>query len=299
MTPTDTSAYGTRRTAVVTGATRGLGLHAVRALAATPGWRVVLAVRDVDEGQRVAADLGAEADVVGLDLASLDGVRTAAAELADRHARLDALVLNAGVQVSRADRTTEDGFELTFGVNHLGHFLLTTLLADALAPGARIVAVSSGTHYGTLRKSGPFPRPKWRPARELARPDGGSGQVAYSTSKLANVLFAYEAARRLEGRADVNAFDPGLMPSTGLARDYPPWALRIYARVAPAIERFMPGAAQPAEAGRALARLVTDPALAGVTGRYFAGGRPRRSSPATYDRARAADLWRESAALTG
>jgi protochlorophyllide reductase len=187
------------RTAVITGATRGLGLHAAEALAATPGWRVVLAVRDEEEGRRVAARLGGGTGVVALDLASLESVRAAAAELREEHAPLDALVLNAGLQVTRADRTTRDGFELTFGVNHLGHFLLVALLEEALAPAARIVAVSSGTHFGSFRKAGPYPAPRWRPAPELARPDGGSGQVAYATSKLANVLFAYEAARRLEG----------------------------------------------------------------------------------------------------
>ncbi len=282
----------------MTGATRGLGSHAAEALAARKDWRVVLAVRDVAEGERVAARLGGSTAVVALDLASLDAVRSAAAELRRDHAPIHALVLNAGLQTVRADKTTADGFELTFGVNHLGHFLLTTLLEDALAPQARVVAVASGTHFGTFRKSGPYPKPRWRPARELAIADGGSGQVAYATSKLANVYFAYEAARRLEGRATVNAFDPGLMPSTGLARDYPDLAQRVYARVAPVVERFMPGAARPVDSGRALARLVTDPELAGVTGRYFEGGHETPSSPATYDRERAAELWRDSEALT-
>ncbi len=286
-------------TVLITGATRGLGLQAARALAATPGWRVILAVRDMGEGARVAAQLGGDTDVVGLDLASLASIHRAAEEIRRRHAPLDGLVLNAGLQVTRADRATEDGFELTFGVNHLGHFLLTALCTEALAPGARVVVVASGTHFGTFRKSGPYPAPRWRPVDELARPDGGSGQVAYATSKLANVLFAYEAARRLEGRATVNAYDPGLMPSTGLARDYPPRLQRLYAALAPAIERLMPGASTPAASGAALARLVTDPALAGVTGTYVEVGRPTRSSPASYDRATAEDLWRRSAALTG
>jgi hypothetical protein len=97
----------------------------------------------------------------------------------------------------------------------------------------------------------------------------------------------------------VNVFDPGLMPSTGLARDYSPRIQRVYARIAPAIERFMPGAARPQDSGRDLARLVTDPELDGVTATYFEGRRPTRSSAASYDRGGRADLWRDSAALTG
>jgi protochlorophyllide reductase len=287
------------RTVVITGATRGLGLHAAEALAASPGWEVVLAVRDATAGRALADRIGA-AGVVELDLADLGSIRRATETLAERHAPLDALVLNAGMQVTRADRETRDGFELTFGVNHLGNFAFGTRLMDgALAPGARVVVVSSGTHFGSVRKAGPYPGPRWRDPRDLARADGGSGQVAYATSKLANVFFAYEAARRLEGRATVNAYDPGLMPSTGLARDYPPRLQRLYGAMAPLLKRWVPGASSPEASGRQLARLVTDPALEGVTGRYFEIGREAPSSALSHDRARAAELWEVSAELTG
>jgi protochlorophyllide reductase len=287
----------TTKTAVVTGATRGLGLHATEAIAATGGWTLVLAVRDLDGGREVAARTAGA--VVELDLADLASVRAAAARLAAAHAPIDALVLNAGLQVTRADRATADGFELTFGVNHLGHFLLTRLLLDAgaLSSGARIVVVASGTHFGTFRKAGGYPAPRWRDPRDLARPDGGSGQVAYSTSKLANVLFALEAARRLP-ELTVDVFDPGLMPDTGLARDYPPAARAVYRRLVPLL-RLLPFVERPQEAGRRLARVATDPALAGATGRYFEGERVIEPSPAARDPRRAAELWEASDELVG
>jgi protochlorophyllide reductase len=285
------------KTAVITGATRGLGLHAAETIAATDGWTPVLAVRDLAAGRDVAARTAGA--VVELDLADLDSVRRAAARLVAGHTPIDALVLNAGLQVTRADRATADGFELTFGVNHLGHFLLTRLLLDAgvLAPGGRIVVVASGTHFGTLRKAGGYPAPRWRDPRELARPDGGSGQVAYSTSKLANVLFALEAARRLPDLT-VDVFDPGLMPDTGLARDYPARAQAVYARLAPLLHR-LPFAERPQDAGRRLARVATDPALAGATGRYFEGERVIEPSPSARDPRLAAELWAASEELVG
>ncbi len=285
-------------TAVVTGATQGLGRHAAAAIAATPGWQVVLAVRDTARGEQVARELGGQTAVVELDLASLASVRAAAAALAERHAPLDGLVLNAGIQVTRTGPATEDGFELTFGVNHLGHALLAALLRPSLAPAARIAVVSSGTHFGTLRKAGPYPAPRWRDPREIARDRGGSGQVAYATSKLANVLFVREAARRFAPVA-VNAYDPGLMPATGLARNYPPAVRALYARLEPLLVRVVPGATRPERSGPELARLVTDPAYAGLTGAYVEIDHVIEPSPAAQDDARAAELWRATEELVG
>ncbi len=281
------------RTVVVTGATSGLGRATAALLAATPGRRVVLAVRDADRGAAVARELGPATSVVGLDLASLASVRAAADEIARDCAPVDALVLNAGVQTTRADRVSADGHELTFAVNHLAHFLLTERLRPALAPDARIVVVSSGTHWGTLRKSGPFPAPRWQDPHLLARPRAGSGQRAYATSKLANVYFAYEAARRYPGVA-VAVFDPGLMPATGLARSYPAPARAAYTALAPLLTRLLPFAQDPGTAAEQLAALVTGPA--GTSG-YVEQGRPAPSSPESYDLDRARELWEVSADL--
>ncbi|PWW24536.1 protochlorophyllide reductase [Geodermatophilus normandii] len=283
-----------RRTVLVTGATSGLGRAAAGRLAATGGWSVLLGARDPGRGAQVAAGLGPTADVVALDLASLDGVRDAAARIAAR-GRLDALVLNAGVQLPVADRASADGYELTFAVNHLAHFLLTVELLPHLAPGARVVVVSSGTHWGTWRKSGPFPAPRWADPRELARPRRESGQRAYATSKLANVLFATELARR-HPEVDVAVVDPGLVPGTGLHRGYPAPARAVYTGLAPLLAR-LPFASGVGQAADVLAAAVTGPP--GTSGRYLERGVEVPSSPDSRDPARARELWEASRELTG
>ncbi|WP_369254619.1 SDR family NAD(P)-dependent oxidoreductase [Geodermatophilus amargosae] len=283
-----------RRTALVTGATSGLGRAAVGLLAATGDWRVLAGARDPGRGAQVAAELGAAAAVVEVDLASLDSVRAAAASVAATRAPLDALVLNAGVQLPVADRASADGYELTFAVNHLAHFVLTVELLPHLAPGARVVVVSSGTHWGTWRKSGPFPAPRWADPRELARPRRESGQRAYATSKLANVLFGAELARR-HPEVDVAVLDPGLVPGTELHRSYPAPARAVYSGLAPLLAR-LPFASTPERAAAVLAAAVTGPP--GTSGRYLERGAEAPSSPASRDPARARELWEASEELT-
>ena len=162
------------KSAVITGASAGLGLECARALLARdPAWHVVLAVRDTARGADAVAKLG-EPDrctVLEMDLASLRSVRRfvqslSTAELPPVHA----LVCNAGVQVVSAADETDDGVEMTFGVNHLGHFALVQGMLDQLARPARIVVVSSGTH-DPAKHTG-MPAPRFTSAAGLARPDG-------------------------------------------------------------------------------------------------------------------------------
>lgn len=165
------------RTALVTGASGGLGLETARVLARR-GARVILACRDVERGIAAAARVGGMAEVVRLDLGSLASVREAAERVRGRVDRLDLLVNNAGVMFP-AYRHTRDGFEPHFGVNHLGHFALTGLLLPLLrdVPGARVVTVSSLAHRLAARA----------PRAGDAHADGGHRSVAaYSRSKLAN-----------------------------------------------------------------------------------------------------------------
>ena len=169
------------RIAVVTGATSGLGYHTARELARA-GAEVVLAVRDVERGERVRDETGAAA-VIRLDLAELASVRTAAAELLERWPRIDLLVNNAGV-MALPRRRTADEFELQMATNHFGPFALTGLLIDALS-GARVVTVSSGAHRGgKIDFDDPHSERRYHRWK------------VYSNTKLANLLFMFELGRR-------------------------------------------------------------------------------------------------------
>lgn len=283
------------RTVVLTGATSGLGRHVAQLLAADPQWHLVLPVRDQTRGARLADTLGPRVSVVAADLASLSSVRRAATQIAERWPSLDALVLNAAVQVPRADVASADGYELTFAVNHLAHFLLLQQLRPRLVPGARVLTLGSGTHWGRFSKAGPFPGPRWQDPETLARVQGGSGQRAYATSKLATVYLTHEAARRVP-EVTVNAVDPGLMPTTGLARAYPAPVRALYAGLAPLLSR-LPGASTPERSATLVVQALTDPALAGRTGRYLELGRDVAPSPQSQDPQRERRLWDASEAL--
>ena len=294
-----------QKTVIVTGASAGLGLDCARAvLAADPAWHVVLAVRSRSKGQVAVAELGEpnRCSVMEVDLASLRSV--GAFVSAVRRADLPpvhAVACNAGLQVVSGTEVTDDGLEMTFGVNHLGHFALVQGLLDVLARPARIVVVSSGTHDPA--KFTGMPSPNYTTAADLANPadigDGAEGRRRYTTSKLCNVLFAYELDRRLghgEQGVAVTAFDPGLMPGSGLARDYSAagrWAWRY---VFPLL-RILPGVNSTRTSGRHLAALLTDARFEGVTGEYFSGRSAVRSSADSYDRGKARDLWDTSERL--
>jgi NAD(P)-dependent dehydrogenase (short-subunit alcohol dehydrogenase family) len=280
------------RTAIVTGATGALGREAAATIAAADGWQVVLAARNPE---RLPTDL-ANAHPRRLDLASLASVRAFVDELDDTPP-LGAIICNAGIQIVSGTTFTEDGIETTFQVNHLGHFLLVTLLLDRLDPDGRVVMVSSGTHNPDQRTG--MPHPRYTTAEDLAHPQPADtpveGRRRYTTSKLCNVLFVSELARRRP--IAVNAFDPGLMPGTGLARDYGPVQRAAWKTVMRLLTPVVPNVNTPARSGRSLARLAVDPVLDGVTGAYFLGDRPVASSTDSYDRRKARDLWETSERL--
>jgi len=288
------------RTAIITGATSGLGLECARALLRSdPSWHLVLPARDVGRGAAAVEELGAarRCTVLPMDLASLASVRAFTEEFrAAGLPPLHALVCNAGVQVVSGTERTRDGIEMTFGVNHLGHFALVQGLLDALAPPARIVVVSSGTHDPSKRTG--MPDPHYSSASELAHAQSSeeNGRRRYTTSKLCNVLFTYELDRRLDDGVTVNAFDPGLMPGTGLARDYSTLGRLAWRYLFPAL-RVLPGVRSTRASGRSLAALVHDTRFDGVSGQYFEGPRPIKSSAESYDSEKARDLWETSEAL--
>jgi NAD(P)-dependent dehydrogenase (short-subunit alcohol dehydrogenase family) len=314
-------------TIVITGGNTGIGLACARAVAAAyPRAHLVLACRDPRRGSAAAQALGpGRAEAMELDLASLASVRAFAARVAARVAAdarppLRALVCNAGTQVVSGTRYTADGVELTFGVNHLGHFLLANLLLARMDAG-RIVFVASGTHDPARRTGMPAPHP--RTAEQLAYPERDpdpreAGEAAaivgrrrYTSSKLCNVMCGYEMHRRLRaaGRGEgaravtCNVFDPGAVPGTGLARDRPApmrFGWNVVGRaLVPALRAAGLPFSTPARSGRGLARLAADPAMDGVSGRYWEIDHEARSSEASYDEARARALWDDSARLAG
>ena len=206
------------RVAIITGANTGLGYHTAAALAQT-GAHVVLAVRNLEKGNLalariVAAHPRADVTLQELDLGSLASVRAAATALCKAYSRIDLLVNNAGV-MGTPKQLTDDGFEMQFGTNHLGHFALTGLLLDNLLPvrGSRVVTVSSTGHR--LRAAIHFDDLQWEHRYDR--------YAAYGQSKLANLLFTYELQRRLaehHKNTIAVAAHPGAS-STELARSVP------------------------------------------------------------------------------
>jgi light-dependent protochlorophyllide reductase len=302
------------KTAIITGANRGLGYECARNIAKNKDWRIMIACRDLQQGQKAALELQQQSgnsniEAWSLNLASLESVNAFAVKVHESNLPpLSALICNAGLQIVSGTKRTVDGFEMTFGVNHLGHFLLVNRLMGCLDSTARIVFVSSGTH-DPATKSG-MPTPDYTDARSLAFPkeEGETnavrtGQKRYTTSKLANVLTTYELARRLDRQGikgiTVNAFDPGLMPGTGLAGDYLPLLRWLWKNILPALTVLMPGINAVEDSGALLARLVLAPELASITGKYFTGKKIVSSSIESYDQVKAAELWETSAELVG
>lgn len=295
-------------TVLLTGASRGIGNVAAKALLSADRTRhVVTPVRDP-----ASTELPADGRVhaVPCDLADLDRVRTFADEVRRRLGAgdlppLTAIGCNAGALLSSADQRTADGFESTFGVNVLAHHLLLRLLADRLAPPARIVLVSSGTHWGDLRHTGlTMPKPQWRPADELATPGTAprassayAGRVAYTTSKLALVYLAHEWARRAPEGVELFAYDPGLVTGTHFGRHYGRAADHFYRTLARPTA-LLPLAATPRAAGRRLAHALVGEVPAG-SGEYLELGRVVRSSPESYDEKRERELWEAADRLLG
>lgn len=270
----------TGRTFLVTGGNTGIG-RATAAQLAARGGRVYLACRSQASGQAAVAGIRAETgseDVafLPLDLADLASVRRCAAEFRALGLPLHVLINNAGVAGQRG--LTKDGFELMFGVNHLGHFALTAALLDCLAAAApaRVVTVASDSHYQA--KGIDFEAVRQRTRAITGLPE-------YAVSKLCNVLFSAELGRRTAGRGITTySLHPGVVASDIWRRV--PWPVR------PLITRRMLPVGQGAQTSLYCA---TAPELAGVSGRYYDNCREREPSAVATDEL-AGELWRRSEA---
>jgi NAD(P)-dependent dehydrogenase (short-subunit alcohol dehydrogenase family) len=277
--------------ALVTGGTNGLGAETARALA-DRGASVAIVGRDDERGREVAADLVDRNDdgwveFYRADLASQESVRRLADRFRERHDRLDVLVNNAGVY--RDKRTeTDDGVESTFAVNHLAPYLLTHELVDLLVESApaRVVTVSSGVH---TRASMDF--------ADLQSERDYDAMQAYARSKLANLLFTYELADRLDGTGVVaTAVNPGFVPSTGLAREA---SLKNRLLLGTFSRLPVPFTKDVESGAETVIRAAVDPDLADETGVYLSDGEVTESSDASYDEVARQRLWDVSAGLVG
>jgi retinol dehydrogenase-14 len=275
------------KTVVVTGGTTGIG-RATAAGLARLGARVGITGRDLTRTQMAAAQIRAETgneavDAFAADLSAQSGVRRLASALLDRYPQINVLVNNVGGHWAKR-HLTEDGLERTFAVNHLAPFLLTNLLLDRLrrsAP-ARVVTVSS-MNQGAGRIN----------FADLQSESRYSGYRAYDQSKLANVMFTYEAARRWAGTGvTANVLHPGWV-RTSFATEDPPKAYRIVSAI------LRPLLKTPAQGALTSIYLASSAEVEGVTGQYFVNCRPKRSGRASYDTAVAARLWDVSCELTG
>jgi retinol dehydrogenase-14 len=272
---------------LVTGGTAGIGKATAVGLA-TLGARVAITGRDRIRAEAAAADIRAASgnpavDVLPADMSSQAEVRRLAGAVLDAYPRLDVLVNNVGGFWAHR-HVTVDGLEHTFAVNHLGPFLLTNLLQDRLKASApaRVVTVSSGAHtagridFDDLQGTAEY-----------------SGQRAYNAAKLANIMFTYELARRLDGTGvTATVLHPGVVRTNFGADDQ---AGHIKAML-PLVRPFMK---TPAAGAATTIYLASSAQVDGVTGRYFVNRKPKTSTKISYDTAAAARLWTVSAELVG
>lgn len=271
---------------LITGATSGIGLATTTALA-NMGATTILAGRSEERCREAVARIKIETgnpniDYLLADLSVQAQVRALAEEFKTRYDRLDVLVNNAGAIFFRRE-VSADGIEMTFAVNHLAYFLLTDLLLDTLKASApaRIVNVASNAHLGQRLDFD-----------NLELEHGYNPGKAYGRSKLANLYFTYELARRLEGTGvTANAMHPGFVQTNMAANNG--WLVRL----------FLPlvhlKSLTPEQGARTVVYLAASPEVEGVTGKYFVRERERASDPVSYDEAAAKRLWEVSEEMTG
>jgi retinol dehydrogenase-12 len=275
------------REVVITGATDGIGKVTALELAKM-GAAVTIVARNPAKGERVVKELRAAAGHDGVhfvagDLSSMAGVRGAAEILKSRLKKIDVLLNNAGAAFLKRE-TTADGYERTFALNHLGYFAMTAQLLDLVkaAEAGRIVNVASQAHFGTKLD-----------LDDLQNAKAYSGWRAYQQSKLANVYFTYELARRLGGtKVTANCLHPGFVASRFGSN---------FGGIVGALFGFAKsvGAISETDGAKTSVYLASSPEVAGVTGKYFDKSKAVKSSDVSYDEGVAQTLWRLSESMAG
>ncbi|EFC43844.1 predicted protein [Naegleria gruberi] len=329
------------KSVIITGCNSGIGLEAVRQLLREE-WdsnrktkHIVMACRGVElsnsemetfiqdylkeHPERNETELKSQITALKLDLASFKSIHQFVSEIkslidSSKIPPLHSLVCNAGLQYANKLVLTEEGYEATFGVNHLGHFLLINLLLPLFTKSTnsknRIVIVSSDTHDRT--KFTGMPVPEFETAEKLAiistdsdteQDNSKLGRVRYTTSKFCNILCAYELVTRLQSHPiyrdqfTVNSFNPGFVPTTGLSRDYNKFLRAIARNVLPLLRFVHSGVRTLEVSGYDLKQLIIDRNLENVTGKYFDGSNMIDSSPDTYNTTIQNELWEDSIKL--
>ncbi len=274
------------KTCLVTGATSGIGQVTARELA-SQGASVVIVGRNPEKSAHTVASIrrdtgNAAVEALIGDLSRQDDVRRVADEFLARWERLDVLVNNAGAVFAKR-QLSADGIEMTFALNHLAYFLLTSLVLDRVKDAAgRIVVVSSQAHHYTLGID----------YENLTGPRGHAGFRAYAQSKLANILFTRELARRLENTGvTVNALHPGVVATNILGGN---GVSGIFWRLL--VKPFLIGPDKGAETS---VYLATSPEVQGITGGYYLQKQPARVSRAAEDGEAARKLWAFSEEIVG
>jgi NAD(P)-dependent dehydrogenase (short-subunit alcohol dehydrogenase family) len=280
----------TGKTVVVTGGNSGIGKATVGALVRA-GATTVLTARDPDRGAAAAAEITAQGgpgrvELAVFDLGDLSSVREGAARILDAYPRIDVLINNAGVVLSDR-RETVDGFEATFAINHLGPFLLTSLLLDRLASStpSRVINVASSAHKSARRGLN---------FEDLQSKGDFRTMKVYGASKLANVLYTKELARRLAGQGvTANCCHPGVV-KTGWGHDGDTKGLLAMGL---GIMGHLPGFLTPEKGARTSVYLAESPKVAQVSGEYFVRCKPKRPSAAARDPEAARRLYEVSEEL--
>lgn len=301
------------RSVVVTGANTGIGFSTAKFLAGLQDWHIVLACRNEFKAQRAVSEIRdvrrySSVEYALLDLFSLNSVRRFSTQLATmRIPPITGLILNAGGINMKAKSLefTEDGFERTFQLNFLGHFLLANLLINHMLDASRIIFVSSDLHDPAATKMGKMQPPRYGPVRDLAYGTGTAAKLKpiarYGTAKMYAMMAAYELDRRLHsmGKAiTVNSWSPGVVPTTQAGRDMNPVMKKIM--TSRWFVNFMGShLATEEEAARELGGLLTEPKYAGISGSYFDGSKEIPSSLESRDQTKARSVWEQSTTLAG
>lgn len=279
------------KTVIITGANSGLGFETAKKIAKNKGYEVILACRNRERAEKAREDIVNETKnenvkIMMLDTSSLSSVRNFVNEFKKLNIKIDSLVCNAGISGMNSG-TTEDGFELVFATNYLGHFLLTNLLLPYMSENAKIFNVSSDMHN-------PPGGIEWEDVEKLAHPKDDV-RSKYSYSKLFNIYFTYELdkrLRRINSKISVNAFNPGYMSATNFAKGKS-------GRFSDAMVRMMGRMGDLDMSSTALAELVVNNDFNKITGKYFdRSTKYINSSELSYNEENRLELWNKSIEYT-